>query len=295
MEEEQARLNLFLQQMHEEVEMMKAKVAEYEGAKNRVKAPRIKLESAPKFKGRRDWGQEARIWAVEAKAFVAILGESNQAEVAYALTSHFEDFAKSWFTTKLSRGDGEWNTPGGVIREVEKEFISNIDIFQVRSALRAFKQKPRQPMANYTVEFENLATRIGDMNDGQLLHAYIEGMTGPNRNHVVRAGPKTYEDAKLRATELDNQVGWTNTLDQTRNETPGSMMDVDVGFGTTAHDQEMLSTRTEETTIQQLIASVKALQGEITAYKRQPVGGGRGRGRFEPFDLFEPLIKPFEP
>ena len=227
----------------------------------------MRLSEAPAFEGKTDLGREATDWARFAKSFVEVVGGHGNVVVAFALTNKFRGFAKEWFTAVSAADMEKWNTPESVIAEVEKKFISSRDSYNLRVALLALKQGAKQSFLEYTVQFEALATRLGDLNGEQQLFAYLQGMLKTNRDFIVGFNPTTFESAKVRASCRDAQLGHMLS-----------------GHGEGAMDIDQIEGQGEESlpqplhqTIAELVAAVKDL-GAV-GHRRHSGGGLSDRQR----------------
>ena len=145
-------------------------------------------------------------------------------------------------------------SPEAVIDAVEKHFISKQNGYSLRRELRALSQKKNERLVDYTIWFETLANRLGDLSEEQRIHDYLAGM---RPEFIASREPETFERARQLAANKDNQ-----------GERRSNHMDIDKVQSTSEEATGQLSL---EQTIAELVAAVRDMRSNVP--RRQTDGG----------------------
>ena len=159
------------------------------------------------YEGKRD-EYTVRAWLYQVSQYLSLVQVGNQVpldedtKISYASTFFAGNAAAWWYTIMVS--NSRPTTWAGFEALVVKEFVPADSVQRSRDKLRRLYQKTS--VAAYLSEFRNIILTIPEVNDGEKLDRFCQGLKSQIKIEVLKAGAKNLEEASRIALNVDSAL-----------------------------------------------------------------------------------------
>ena len=182
------------------------------------------------YEGQRD-EYSVRAWLYQVSQYLSLVQVGNlvpldeATKISYASTFFAGNAASWWYTITVSNSIP--TTWAAFEALVVKEFVPSDSVQRSRDKLRRLYQKTS--VAVYLSEFRNIVLTIPEINDGEKLDRFCQGLKPQIKIEVLKAGAKTLEEASRIALNVDSAIFGSRSNSYYRYQREQSPVPMEIG------------------------------------------------------------------